>query len=476
MDESRGIFMVVDGLGGHAAGELAAEIAVRVIRARMASSDYAEEGAIREAIVQANNEIYELAQSNPEWHGMACVLTLAVARQDQITVGHVGDSRLYLAWNGNLRKLTSDHSPVGEQEDQGELTEEQAMQHPRRNEVFRDVGSQLRKPGEPDFIDVRTFPVRADAALLLSSDGLSDVLTSAQIGAIIQRYDGDASKTARELVDAANAAGGKDNVTVIFVPGPEFRASESNALHEVRERHAATRPRHPVSRKGSAISALAWLTAGIVLGSLLWAFWEREAGRAPRPNGAAAKAFPNKIQVNAANTRGILEALSTAKQGDVIEVPPGEYLGPLELKSYVTISAESGRHVILRSDPASTVDSGIAVVARGVTGAHVDGLRITGDDTHPLRTGILVVDSTVEIDDVEVSGAIDAGIRMEGHSGGRLLGNFVHANSGAGVVIGNRSTPRLAGNHVSENGGGDIVDHHGFEKVSPEGKPPEREP
>ena len=75
---------------------------------------------------------------------MACVLTLAVMQDGLAVVGHVGDSRLYLFWNGKLKKITSDHSPVGEQEDQGLLTEAQAMLHPRRNEVFRDVGSEPR--------------------------------------------------------------------------------------------------------------------------------------------------------------------------------------------------------------------------------------------------------------------------------------------------------------------------------------------
>src|SRR5581483_10452524 len=103
--------------------------------------------------------IFEEAASNELWRGMACVLTLAVIEGDKVTVGHVGDSRLYLTWNGAIRKLTPDHSPVGEREDAGELTEAEAMAHPRRHEVFRDVGSRRRYPfmqrrpeRSPDFI------------------------------------------------------------------------------------------------------------------------------------------------------------------------------------------------------------------------------------------------------------------------------------------------------------------------------------
>ncbi len=122
---------------------------------------------------------------------MACVLTLAVMEDDRVIVGHVGDSRLYLMWNGALRKLTSDHSPVGEREDRGELTELEAMQHPRRHEVFRDVGSRRREPDDAEFVEMKEFLFKPDAAILLCSDGLSDLVTSAEMCEIIERYDGD---------------------------------------------------------------------------------------------------------------------------------------------------------------------------------------------------------------------------------------------------------------------------------------------
>lgn len=281
-DDLHGIFAVVDGLGGHAAGELAAETALRIIedQASVLESSNDVEGAIRLTITQANNRIFELAEKNPDWRGMACVLTLAVAQEDRVTMGHVGDSRLYLAWNGKLRKLTADHSPVGEQEDRGELTEEEAMHHPRRNEVFRDVGSNPRQPGDPQFIDTKSFLFRPEAALLICSDGLSDVLTSAEISAIIERYDGNPDKTARQLVEAANAAGGKDNVSVVFVAGPEFSGAESNALVDARNRHAITRMRSERNPWWPGFRSILWLLLGMILGMLLWALLERLI---PRP-------------------------------------------------------------------------------------------------------------------------------------------------------------------------------------------------
>ena len=273
-DEARGVFLVVDGLGGHAAGEMAAETALRAIEDCLVSIDSAAdlENQIRHAITEANNRIYSLAEQNAGWHGMACVLTLAVAQEDRLTIGHVGDSRLYLAWNGNLRKLTSDHSPVGEQEDRGELTESEAMHHPRRNEVFRDVGSRPHSPDDPHFIETKSVPFRSDAALLLCSDGLSDVLTSAQISTIVEQHTGDSADTARQLVEAANQAGGKDNISVIFVAGADFVGSESNALIDARPRHAITRMRGTTSRWRRLSRDILWLLIGIVLGVLLCYF------------------------------------------------------------------------------------------------------------------------------------------------------------------------------------------------------------
>ena len=248
VDEESGIFLVVDGMGGRAAGELAAHTAAQVIPQQIASSEGDIPERVRQAITAANNEIYRLAQEREECRGMACVLTLAVAHDDRITVGHVGDSRLYLVWNGTLRKLTSDHSPVGELEDRGALSEAAAMGHPGRNEVFRDVGSKPRTAHEEDFMQIKSFPFRPAAALLLCTDGLSDMLTSAEIGDIVQRYSGDPSLVARELVDAANQMGGKDNISVIFVAGPDFLGADSEAMLEARTRHSITQVREIKSR------------------------------------------------------------------------------------------------------------------------------------------------------------------------------------------------------------------------------------
>jgi serine/threonine protein phosphatase PrpC len=282
-DDELGIFLVVDGLGGHAAGEKAAEMAVDAIRQEMVQPGGDPKERIRRAITAANNRIWEEAAANETWRGMACVLTLALISDEKVLVGHVGDSRLYLTWNGAIRKLTSDHSPVGEREDAGELNEAEAMAHPRRHEVFRDVGSRRRLPDEDDFIEMKEFLFKPDAAILLCSDGLSDLLTSAEMLDVMERYDGDPVQVARELVEAANLAGGTDNITAIFVAGSEFLGNASPAAAEARARNAITKARDgEPSESGAApdrgvlskvarvlTARVAFLIYGFVLGVVL---------------------------------------------------------------------------------------------------------------------------------------------------------------------------------------------------------------
>jgi serine/threonine protein phosphatase PrpC len=261
-DAERGVFLVVDGVGGQAAGEIAAETAVTAIRESVFQAGSPDE-RVRRAIAHANNRIYSRSQTEAPLHGMACVLTLALVDGDEITIGHVGDSRLYLIWNGSIRKLTSDHSPVGEDEDAGELSELEAMRHPRRNEVFRDVGSRPRTAGEPGFVEIRRCRFRPEAAILLCSDGLTDQLTAAEVREIVDRFEGDPDRVACELVEAANARGGADNITVLFVPGPKFRGSAG----ATRPRLAITRARRTVRR---FTSRWAFLAYGLLIGMLIW--------------------------------------------------------------------------------------------------------------------------------------------------------------------------------------------------------------
>jgi len=384
LDEARGIFLVVDGVGGQQAGEKAAETAVQVIARELARAAQPSETALRHAITAANNEIRNLAEKSPQWRGMACVLTLAWIDGDSVLVGHVGDSRLYLAWNGNLRKITMDHSPVGEQEDMGELTEEQAMRHPGRNQIFRDLGAALHAPDDDGFIETHRVPFRSEAALLLCSDGLSDALASAQTSAVVETYDqtcdGDPERVARDLVNAAIAAGGTDNISVIFVPGPGFQGRNSASAGKARARMAATRVRRRVRgrswrRNWRGVAASVFLLAlGAVAGAFASRAWYRPIAAPlapPTPRHYIADADPS----------GIARALRAAHQGDTIEVPPGEFAGPVLLRDDVTLIAARSGEAVIHADPGAAGENAIAVIAQGIHGGRISGFHIAGMGT-----------------------------------------------------------------------------------------------
>jgi serine/threonine protein phosphatase PrpC len=188
----------------------------------MRTADLSTADRVRDAILLANQRILERSELDPGMTGMACVLTLAVFSDGVLTVGHVGDSRLYKLTAGGISKLTHDHSPVGDREDRGELTEIEAMRHPRRNEVFRDVGTQPREAADEDFIELFSTSLEPDAAVLLCSDGLSDMVTSVEIQRVVRREAGDPAAVVAALIDEGNAAGGKDNITVAYLQGPDF--------------------------------------------------------------------------------------------------------------------------------------------------------------------------------------------------------------------------------------------------------------
>lgn len=217
-----GIFAVIDGMGGYAGGDVAAGEARQALLERMNHRTGSPRVRLREAVVLANNRIYKRAQAEPEHAAMACVLTAAVVAGDRLYAAHVGDTRLYKIHGGKIEKLTSDHSVIGVREDAGQLSERQAMQHPRRNEVLRDVGSFPHIADDPAFIESLETPFEPDAAFVLCSDGLTDLVTRREIFDAVTRHAGDPGTAAHHLIDCANERGGTDNITVLLIEGPAF--------------------------------------------------------------------------------------------------------------------------------------------------------------------------------------------------------------------------------------------------------------
>lgn len=204
------LFAIADGMGGAQAGEVASRVAVETLAAGMPEGPGSVEERLRTLVAGANLRIHELSTSGDEYSGMGTTLTLMHAGESEITLAHVGDSRGYRWREGRLERLTTDHTLVEELVRQGRLTPEEATGHPQRSVITRALG-----PEDDVSADTLTFPARAGDVYLLSSDGLTDMVPEPRIGELLAAAP-DLTAAARALVDAANEAGGRDNITVVL--------------------------------------------------------------------------------------------------------------------------------------------------------------------------------------------------------------------------------------------------------------------
>jgi PPM family protein phosphatase len=212
----RTVFAVADGLGGHQGGEVASAAAVAPLAA-LDGYAFAEPGEAAEALAaavrDANELILDQAAGDPALWGMGTTLTAAALTAEQhLQLAHVGDSRAYLLRDGNLGQLTTDHTVVGELVRRGRLTPAQAAIHPERSILTRAVGLDPIVPVDlPDPLELR-----AGDQVMLCSDGLTEAVEDGRIAELLAAA-GDGDATCRSLIDAANAAGGPDNVTVVLL-------------------------------------------------------------------------------------------------------------------------------------------------------------------------------------------------------------------------------------------------------------------
>jgi PPM family protein phosphatase len=483
-DAAQGVFLVVDGVGGEAAGEVAATIAVDTILDRLARRDGPAETRIREAITLANQQILNNARTEPGRSGMACVLTVAVLEGRQLTIGHVGDSRLYKLTPQGIAKLTHDHSPVGEREDSREITETQAMQHSRRNEVYRDVGSEPREPDAPNFIEIISSDLPDDSAILLCSDGLSDMVTSLEINRIVRRHAGEPDRAVAALIAAANDAGGKDNITVILAEGREFArhipatpvvippppavppavagAAPTSPLEPVAGPAepdappvAPGRVEDPATSRAPGVAAKIWRsrTLALIVGTLLGlggaflpGYFDPPAGQRRLVVGGAAPEF-----------RTITEALARAQSGDVVLVEPGEYAEQLILPAGVELEARVPEAAILIAAPG--VAPWVAVTARGGAGA-LRGFRIEGRPQGTIYIGVRLQGDGFEIGNGTFAGAVETGIEIQERAGSSLLLANTFSISGVPIRVGGAIAPMLRRNqfHASTDNRGPAID------------------
>ena len=449
-DAERGVFAVIDGVGGQSAGEVAAAIARRVMLDRLARPLGTPAERVCEAIALANNAIFKSSEESPEYEGMTCVLTLALVVDDRVTIGHVGDSRIYKLRPAGIRKLTHDHSPVGEREDAREITELEAMRHPRRNEVFRDVGSNYRDKDDDGFVEIVEDTIESDAALLLCTDGLSDMVPSSAIERVVQQHAGDPQAVVDALVSAANDAGGDDNITVVYAEAPEFaRAIRANGT---------SMPRATVSSVTPAVTGrlsdawhwiigrrATWFMSGSILGvaAALLLAW--------RLGGAAAAPARTLVvgATGAAFTR-IADAASAARAGDVVQLEPGTYTEQVTIPDGVDLVARGPGKTTLTT-PEHTTGDWRVVIASG--GGRIAGIRITSKPDARQVVGIEISGADRRIELVDLDGPMRAAIVLTTASAVTIRGCTVTTSGGPAIAIEATNDVTIANNTFVRGGG-----------------------
>lgn len=276
------LFVVADGMGGAQAGEVASLTAVQAFEQGL--PDGSLEAGLVEQISRANRAIYEQARSNPALTGMGTTITAAAvdSKREQVAVAHVGDSRAYRLRKGILQRLTRDHSLVEEMRRRGQITAEQAEDHPQRSIITRALGP------EPEVqVDVQSVAADPEDVFLLCSDGLTSMLNDEQVRDLINGASSLEAAT-RALIDEANRAGGRDNITVILfqVEDPRNPLRSGRQLGRGGVTRAPGTDRRPRRRAGivarviASLAVIAVLIAGLYVASRqVWFIGTDQSGR-----------------------------------------------------------------------------------------------------------------------------------------------------------------------------------------------------
>ena len=268
------LFAVADGMGGARAGEVAAQTAVEELASLGERADVGERD-LATAVEQANRRINELSRSDESLSGMGTTMTLLAVRDKEVAIAHVGDSRAYRLRDGELERLTHDHSLVDEMVRAGRLTPEEAEVHPQRSIITRALGP------EPEVeVERMTYPARPGDVYLICSDGLTSMIPEDAVAGIL-RGRSSLDGAAKELVRAANEAGGRDNITVVLFKLGGGDAGEAEqptmiAPPSPESRPAARRPPEPARppRRGHKLRRwVAGVIVVLVLGAIGVGFW-----------------------------------------------------------------------------------------------------------------------------------------------------------------------------------------------------------
>ena len=245
------VFVVADGMGGAQAGEVASRVAVESFEPGLGEDGASAEELLSARIREANARIHEMSQTDEGQAGMGTTITAAHVGEHDVAVAHVGDSRAYRLRDGSLERLTEDHSLVEEMRRRGQLTAEEADEHPQRSIITRALGP------EPEVeVDTRSFKAQAGDVYLLCSDGLTSMVPETRVGEIVAGA-GSLDRAGRALIHAANEAGGRDNITVVLFrledvdgadPASDQPTSAGASALESADVHAATATAAPATQ------------------------------------------------------------------------------------------------------------------------------------------------------------------------------------------------------------------------------------
>lgn len=233
-EDSGGIFyngfgqflaVIADGMGGHKAGDVASQMATTHLQEKWQNSDqfFSPEDTekwLRLAILQINTSLYEHAQQHEECQGMGTTIEVVICMKDFVTIAHIGDSRAYLSSDQDFKQITEDHSLVNALVQSGQISKDEAQEHPRRNVVLKALGTE-----ENVTPDVKSLSIEKGNKLLVCSDGLTDKVTEEELAEVIQAMT-KMEVSGQVLIDLANERGGEDNISLIII---QYNAEQESA-------------------------------------------------------------------------------------------------------------------------------------------------------------------------------------------------------------------------------------------------------
>ena len=390
---------VIDGVGGYEGGEVAAAITREEFLNSFTSLPSDPVRKMKEAIISSNDRIYKEKLESGKNSSMACVVTLALVdiKNNKFYYAHVGDTRLYLYRDHSLIKVTRDQSFVGYLEDSGRLSEEDAMRHPKRNEINKALGFDTQSILAEDYIETGESPFLPGDALLICSDGLSDMINSARISQVLERKN-TLEQKATELIEAANEAGGKDNITVVLVQNNkkplkqpaskpvlvkkkkiEPVVSRNNTEEKVeyvapsRQQKVATRGPVQGNRNNSIIWLLSILCL-LFLSGFIWMWWSKNHFSGTQ--GEVVKKEKNVQEIR-------LQTFINASPGDTVDLATGSKDHILYLTDTLWVNRPSlylkGKNATLAKDSSSSNHVAI-LVSPECRSIIIDSLTIDGFD------------------------------------------------------------------------------------------------